>query len=159
MRGNYVRISTLCLGVLALAACDNSNTLVLEPNPATRVVLDASACSNLQACGTCLLKANAFDKNSKPAPFPTLIWSSGDPSRATVEQTGRVNGWRSGDVTIRVEVLETGAFDEVTFRVVGNPRIPCTPPATLVPSTTRDPRGDGMYLVTRTVQSTEGSSR
>ncbi|HUF89144.1 MAG TPA: Ig-like domain-containing protein [Gemmatimonadota bacterium] len=147
------------MGGLALAACDNSNTLVLDPNPAIRVVLDATACSSVQACGTCLLKAAAYDKNSKPAPFPTLIWSSGNTSRATVEQTGRVNGWRAGDVTIRVEVLETGAFDQVTFPVVVNPNISCTPPTTLMPATTRDPRGDGMYLVTRTVQSTEGSSR
>lgn len=140
MTGGCVRVLTACLAGLALAACDNSNTLVLDPNPATRVVLDASACSNLQTCGTCLLKADAFDKNSKPAPFPTLTWSSGDPSLATVEQTGRVNGWRAGSVTIRVEVLETGAFDHVTFSVVENPNIPCTPPATLVPATTRDPR-------------------
>lgn len=159
MPGSCVRVLTAFLGGLSLAACDNSNTLVLDPNPAIRVVLDAAACSNLQACGTCLLKADAFDKNSKPAPFPTLIWSSGNTSRATVEQTGRVNGWRAGDVTIRVEVLETGAFDEVTFRVVANPNIPCTPPATLVPARTRDPHRDEMYLVTRTVQYTEGSSR
>ena len=159
MVGSHVRVSTAFLGFLALTACDNSNTLVLEPNPAIRVVLDALLCPSVQACGTCLLKADGFDKNGQPAPFPTLIWSSDNPSRATVEQTGRVNGWRAGSVTIRVEVLETGASDEVTFPVVVNPNIPCTPPASVGPTTTRDPRREEMYLVTRTVQSTEGIPR
>lgn len=134
-----VRLSLACLGLMFLgSSCDDSTTLVLEPNPATRVVIDASSCPRVEACATCTLRAEGFDKNGRLAPFPTLVWTSLDPLRATVEQTGRVNGWRGGNVTIHVEVLETGAFDEVTFPVVINPFVPCNPPAAAAGSSLAD---------------------
>lgn len=124
----FVRVFALCLGVPVLAACDNSNTLVLEPNPATRVVILASACPRVETCATCQLRVDAFDKNGKPAQFPTLLWTSLNPERATVDASGRVSGWRAGNATIQVEVQETGAFDDILIPVELDPFVSCTPP-------------------------------
>jgi hypothetical protein len=128
-----VRFSSFSVAFLAASGCDDSTTLVLLPNPAVRVVIDNSRCPEIQRCGTCVLETDAFDKNSKPAQFPTLIWSSQSPSIATVagiqDGEGRVTGWTIGTTTIAVEVLETGASDEVGVRVVSS-MINCIPPAT-----------------------------
>ena len=128
-----VRFSSFSVAFLAASGCDDSTTLVLLPNPAVRVVIDKSRCPQVSKCGQCVLGTDAFDKNSQPAQFPTLIWSSQSPSIATVagiqDGEGRVNGWTIGTTTIAVEVLETGASDEVSVRVVSS-MINCTPPAT-----------------------------
>jgi hypothetical protein len=139
MGKDFVRFSSLSLAFLAISGCDNSSTLVLEPNPAVRVVIDASRCPQVQKCGQCQLDYDAYDKNSQPAPFPTLIWSSLNPAIATVNATGRVSGWATGGVTIVVEVLETAASDSVSLPVVPpfGP-VTCTPPGALgVPAPSR----------------------
>lgn len=113
------------------AGCDDSTTLVLEPNPAVRVVIDSSRCPTIDRCASCILETEAFDKNSQPAPFPTLLWSSANEAIATVESRpggeGRVNGWTTGTTTISVEVLETGASDQTEVAVVPS-MINCQPP-------------------------------
>jgi len=125
------QFSTVFLVILAAGGCEDSTTLVLEPNPAVRIVIDASRCPLIQRCGQCVLASDAYDKNSRPAPFPTLIWSSENASIATVmgAQNGeaRVNGWGLGGTTVAVEVLETGASDEVSVTVRPS-MIDCTPP-------------------------------
>jgi len=138
MGRNSVRVCRAFLLAVTLSACENSNTLVLEPNPAVRVEIDASNCPLVRRCGRCTLEFGAFDKNSQPAPFPTLIWTSSNPGVASVQGnadgTGRVEGWTDGIVTIRVEVLETGASDEIELQVAP-PLTPvsCTAPAALGP--------------------------
>lgn len=126
-----VRFSSFSLAFLAASGCDDSTTLVLEPNPAVRVVIDNSRCPVIQKCGTCVLETDSFDKNSQPAPFPTLIWSSANHTVATVASAtdgeARVSGWTTGGTTISVEVLETGASDQVGVTVVSS-QIDCTPP-------------------------------
>ena len=116
---------------LGTGGCDESTTLVLEPNPAVRVEIDASRCPSIAKCGSCVLETDSFDKNSQPAQFPTLIWSSGNETIATVETRpdgeARVNGWTTGETSISVEVLETGAADNVNVRVVSS-MIDCQPP-------------------------------
>ena len=119
------------LTLLGSGACDDSTTLVLDPNPAVRVVIDSSRCPTIDRCSSCTLETEAFDKNSNPAPFPTLIWSSANESIATVESRpageARVSGWTTGGTSISVEVLETGASDEVGVTVVTS-QIDCQPP-------------------------------
>jgi hypothetical protein len=123
----------LALSVILLAGggCDESTTLVLDPNPAVRIEINASRCPTVARCGSCVLETAAFDKNSQPAPFPTLIWSSANESIATVESRpdgeARVNGWSTGGTSISVEVLETGASDNVGVTVVQS-MINCQPP-------------------------------
>ena len=123
----------LALSVILLAGggCDESTTLVLDPNPAVRVEIDASRCPTIARCGSCILETAAFDKNSQPAPFPTLIWSSANENIATVEARpdgeARVNGWTTGGTSISVEVLETGATDNVGVTIVSS-MINCQPP-------------------------------
>lgn len=131
MSGFMVRFSSFSLAVLAAGGCDDSTTLVLEPNPAVRVVIDNARCPQIPRCGTCVLETDAFDKNGRPAPFPTLIWSSTNQTVATVgnlaDGEARVSGWTTGGATISVEVLETGASDQVGVTVVQS-RFDCTPP-------------------------------
>lgn len=130
MARNPVRLA-LSLIFLAGGGCDDSTTLVLEPNPAVRVEIDASRCPTIARCGSCILETAAFDKNSQPAPFPTLLWSSGNQSIATVEARpdgeARVSGWTTGGTSITVEVQETGATDNVGVTVVPS-MIDCQPP-------------------------------
>lgn len=118
-----VRIAVF-LALLGAGGCDDSTTLVLDPNPAVRVEIDASRCPSISKCGSCVLETEAFDKNSQPAPFPTLIWSSANENIATVEARpggeARVNGWTTGGTSISVEVLETGATDNVGVTVVSS---------------------------------------
>jgi hypothetical protein len=136
MGKDFVRFSSLSLAFLAISGCDDSSTLVLEPNPAVRVVIDASRCPQVQQCGQCQLDYDAYDKNSQPALFPSLIWSSQNPGIATVDDAGRVSGWATGGVTIVVEVLETGATDQVNIPVVPS-MINCTPPGARAPAAPR----------------------
>jgi hypothetical protein len=124
------RIPLILMGFLGFGACDDSTTLVLEPNPATRIVIDSSRCPSVQKCARCQLEYDAFDRNGQPAQFPTVIWTSSNPAVATVDALGRVDGWATGVVTIEAEVLETGATDDVSVPVVPPPvpSITCTPP-------------------------------
>ena len=119
------------LVLVGAGGCDDSTTLVLEPNPAVRVEIDASRCPPIARCGSCVLETDAFDKNSQPAPFPTLLWSSGNEAVATVQPLpdgeARVTGWTTGGATITVEVQETGATDNVGVTVVSS-MIDCQPP-------------------------------
>jgi hypothetical protein len=127
------------MGFLGFGACDESTTLVLLPNPATRIVIDSSRCPQVQKCARCQLEFDAFDKNGQPAQFPTVVWTSSNPAVASVDALGRVDGWATGSVTIEAEVLETGASDEVTVSV-SPPQSPitCTPPGALnIPGDTR----------------------
>jgi hypothetical protein len=121
----------LSMVLMAGGGCDESTTLVLEPNPAVRIEIDASRCPRITKCGSCVLETVSVDKNSQPAPFPTLIWSSSNEDIATVETRpdgeARVNGWTVGETSISVEVLETGASDNVGVRVVSS-MIDCQPP-------------------------------
>jgi hypothetical protein len=130
MARNGVRLA-VCLIPLFAGGCDESTTLVLEPNPAVRIEIDASRCPTIARCGSCTLETAAFDKNSNPAPFPTLLWSSANENIATVEARAdgeaRVNGWTTGGTAISVEVLETGATDNVGVTVVSS-MIDCQPP-------------------------------
>lgn len=130
MARNRVRLAT-CLIPLLAGGCDDSTTLVLEPNPAVRIEIDAGRCPTISRCGSCVLETDAFDKNSNPAPFPTLIWSSGNQNIATVEARpdgqAVVNGWTTGGTSISVEVLETGATDNVGVTVTPS-MIACQPP-------------------------------
>lgn len=125
------------LALLGSGACDDSTTLVLEPNPAVRIVIDSSRCPTVDKCSFCVLETDAFDKNSNPAPLPTLIWSSANENIATVESRsggeGRVNAWSTGVTTISVEVLETGATDdtEVAVTPAASPNIVCEPPGAI----------------------------
>lgn len=130
MRRIQVRISLIFMGFLGFSACDDSTTLVLEPNPATRIVIDSSRCPSVQKCARCQLEFDAFDRNGQPAQFPTVIWTSSNPAVATVDDLGRVDGWATGIVTIEAEVLETGASDNVSVPVLPppTPSITCTPP-------------------------------
>lgn len=120
--------------LLGTGGCDDSTTLVLDPNPAVRIVIDASRCPTIARCGSCILETDAFDKNSQPAPFPTLLWSSGNENIATVDARpdgeARVNGWTTGGTSISVEVLETGASDNVGVTVVTS-MIQCQPPGAM----------------------------
>ncbi|HET6361184.1 MAG TPA: hypothetical protein VFH11_03920 [Gemmatimonadota bacterium] len=127
---NPVRLA-VSLALLGVAGCDESTTLVLEPNPAVRILIDASGCPTIPRCRSCILETEAFDKNSQPAPFPTLIWSSGNEGIATVESRpdgqAKVNGWKVGSTSISVEVLETGASDDVEV-TIGSSMVQCQPP-------------------------------
>lgn len=136
MRPFYIRNSLILMGFLAFGGCDDSSTLVLDANPATRIVIDSSRCPQVQKCARCQLEFDAFDKNGKPAQFPTVIWTSSNPAVATVDALGRVDGWATGFITIVAEVLETGATDEVTIPVTppSSPSITCTPPGALTVS-------------------------
>lgn len=133
MRRIGIRIPLIFMGFAAFGACDDSTTLVLEPNPATRIVIDSSRCPQVQKCARCQLEFDAFDKNGQPAEFPTVIWTSSNPAVASVDGLGRVDGWATGIVTIDAEVLETGASDDVTIPVTppSSPSITCTPPGAL----------------------------
>lgn len=133
MARNPVRMAVFSV-LLVAGGCDDSTTLVLEPNPAVRIVIDTSRCPSIERCSSCILETEAFDKNSKPAPFPTLIWSSANEIVATVQSSpdgeARVNGWTVGATSISVEVLETGATDdaEVAVTPASHPSIQCEPP-------------------------------
>ena len=133
MRRIDVRIPLIFMGFLGFGACDDSTTLVLEPNEAVRIVIDSSRCPQVQKCASCQLEFDAFDKNGKPAQFPTVLWTSSNPAVATVNGSGRVEGWATGFVTIDAEVLETGASDDVAIPVTpaSSPAITCTPPGAL----------------------------
>jgi hypothetical protein len=125
----WVAVSLITLG----AACDDSTTLVLEPNPAVRIEIDPSRCPSVDQCSFCVLETEAFDKNANPAPLPTLIWSSANETIATVASRaggeGRVDGWTVGITSISVEVLETGATDAVSVAVTPPAQgIVCEPP-------------------------------
>ena len=131
----WIAVSLSVLG----SACDDSTTLVLEPNPAVRIEIDPSRCPSVDQCSFCVLETDAFDKNSNPAPLPTLIWSSANENVATVASRaggeGRVDGWTIGVTTISVEVLETGATDEVGVAVTPPAQgITCEPPGNRNPS-------------------------
>jgi hypothetical protein len=127
-----VRFSSGFLALLAAGGCEDSTTLVLEPNPAVAIFIDASRCPEIRKCNGCQLGYEAFDKNGNPASFPTVVWTSENPTVATVNQAGRVDGWETGGATIVAEVLETGATDEVSVQVVPPPRpVTCTPPPDL----------------------------
>ena len=86
--------------IILVSACDDSTTLVLEPNPAVRIEIDPARCPSVDQCSFCVLETDAFDKNANPAPLPTLIWSSANETIATVESRpggeGRVNAWTVG---------------------------------------------------------------
>jgi hypothetical protein len=124
---------SLVFSLLPIVACDESNTLVLDHPPATRVVIDSSRCPRVEKCGQCQLDFDAWDRNGQPAEFPTIVWTSLNPSAATVTATGRVNGWTvSPGVRIIAAVLETGAADTVNLAIVPpNGNITCTPPGIL----------------------------
>ena len=123
---------SLVFSLMAIVACDESNTLVLDHPPATRVVIDSSRCPRVEKCGQCQLEFDAWDRNGQPAEFPTIVWTSLNPSAATVTPQGRVNGWALGSARIVAAVLETGAADTVNLAVVGRtPPITCTPPGNL----------------------------
>ena len=126
----------ISLVLLGAGGCDDSTTLVLDPDPAVRIEIDASRCPTISRCGSCILETEAFDKNSQPADFPTLLWSSGNENVATVESRpdgeARVNGWTTGGTSISVEVLETGATDNVGVTVVPS-MINCQPPGSIGP--------------------------
>jgi hypothetical protein len=136
MRRIDIRIPLIFMGFLAFWACDDSTTLVLEPNPATRILIDSSRCPQVQKCARCQLEFEAFDKNGQPAQLPTVLWTSSDPAVASVDGLGRIDGWATGTVTIEAEVLETGASDDVTIPVTppSRPSITCTPPGALTAS-------------------------
>ena len=51
------------LALLPVAGCDESTTLVLEPNPAVRILIDASRCSVIPRCRSCVLETDAFDRD------------------------------------------------------------------------------------------------
>jgi hypothetical protein len=131
MARNPVRLA-VSLALLGVAGCDESTTLVLEPNPAVRILIDTSRCPVIPRCRSCILETHAFDKNSQPAPFPTLSWSSANEAIATVESRpdgeAEVSGWTLGSTTISVEVLETGASDDVDV-TIGSSLIQCQPPS------------------------------
>ena len=123
---------SLVFSLLPIVACDESNTLVLDHPPATRVVIDSSRCPRVEKCGQCQLDFDAWDRNGQPAEFPTIVWTSLNPSAATVNSQGRVNGWALGSARIIAAVLETGAADTVNIAVVARtPPITCTPPGIL----------------------------
>jgi hypothetical protein len=125
-------MSLVAIGGAVVAGCDDSTTLVLDHEPATRIVIDSSRCPQVQRCGQCQLDFEAFDKNGQPAEFPTILWTSLNPSIATVNGQGRVNGWGTGGVSIIAAVLETGAADTVGIPVVPpSGPITCTPPGIL----------------------------
>ncbi|HEY7473321.1 MAG TPA: Ig-like domain-containing protein [Gemmatimonadota bacterium] len=125
-------IGLVAMGGPAVAGCDDSTTLVLDHEPAIRIVIDSSRCPRVEKCGQCQLDFEAFDKNFQPAEFPTIIWTSLNPSVATVTSQGRVNGWATGGVSIVAEVLETGAADTVSIPVVPpTGPITCTPPGSV----------------------------
>jgi hypothetical protein len=131
MSPTFVRIPLLLIGLGTSIACDESTTLVLDPNPATRIVIDASRCpqASVLRCSECQLDFQAFDKNGQEARFPTVLWSSADPAIASVDAVGRVAGWTPGEVTIEASVQETGASDEVELLVVQPARpVSCSPP-------------------------------
>lgn len=140
MRRIDTRIPLILMGFLAFGACDDSSTLVLDVNPATRIVIDSSRCPQVQKCARCQLEFDAFDKNGQPAQFPTVLWTSSNPAIATVDGLGRVDGWATGFITVVAEVQETGARDDVTISVTpaSSPGITCTPPGAL--SVARDDR-------------------
>jgi hypothetical protein len=130
MRRIGVRNPLILMSFLAIGGCDDSSTLVLDVNPATRIVIDSSRCPSVQKCARCQLEFDAFDKNGRPAQFPTVVWRSSNPAVATVDALGRVDAWATGFITVVAEVLETGATDEVTIPVTppSSPSITCTPP-------------------------------
>jgi hypothetical protein len=130
MRRIGVRNPLILMSFLAIGGCDDSSTLVLDVNPATRIVIDSSRCPQVQKCARCQLEFDAFDKNGRPAQFPTVVWRSSNPAVATVDALGRVDAWATGFITVVAEVLETGATDEVTIPVTppSSPSITCTPP-------------------------------
>ncbi|HJU86179.1 MAG TPA: Ig-like domain-containing protein [Gemmatimonadota bacterium] len=130
----FVRILLLLTGLGPFVACDESSTLVLDPNPATRIVIESSRCpqTSVRRCDTCQLDFQAFDKNGREARFPTVLWSSTDPAIASVDDVGRVAGWVVGEVTIEARVQETGASDEVEMQVLQAARpVSCSPPGLL----------------------------
>ena len=133
MARNPVRLA-VSLALLGVAGCDESTTLVLDPNPAVRISIDTSRCPAIPRCRTCVLESEALDKNSRPAQFPTLIWSSANEAIATVEPRpdgeAIVTGWTVGNTSISVEVLETGASDDVEI-TVGSSRFECQPPGAM----------------------------
>jgi hypothetical protein len=133
MRRIETRIPLIFMGFLGFGACDDSTTLVLDVNPATRIVIDSSRCPQVQKCARCQLEFDAFDRNGQPAQFPTIAWTSSNPAVATVDALGRVDGWATGIITVVAEVLETGATDDVTIPVTppSSPSITCTPPGAL----------------------------
>ena len=106
---------SLLLSALLMAACDESTTLV-GPLPATSVVIVTASCQGLDLCGQCPIEVLVLDKNTNPTQG-TLLWTTSDPSIATINEFGRFHGTREGTVTVRAEVAETGVFDEAEFDV------------------------------------------
>ena len=129
MHRTILRISLVLMGLGALA-CDNSSTIVLDPDIATRISIDTSRCPFVTRCGRCQLDFDAWDQNGQPVTILTVVWTSSNPAVATVDGAGRVDGWTTGFVKVDAEVLESGAADTVNVQVVppARPEITCTPP-------------------------------
>lgn len=115
MKGIFVRASAACLGVLALAGCDNSFTGSVRL-PATQVVIVASSCQGTDLCGQCPIEVLVLDKNGNPT-LGTIAWTTSDPTIGVINEFGRFHGFRLGRVTVRAEIVENGIFDEAVFDV------------------------------------------
>ena len=114
--GELLRGSLVPVGALLMLGCDESSTGPPEPLPATSVVIVTSSCQGLDLCGQCPIEVLVLDKNSNPT-RGTIVWSTDNPSIATVNEFGRFHGVRFGSVVVRAEVVENGVFDEELFNV------------------------------------------
>lgn len=112
-RGGYLVVG---LGAL-LAGCDESSTGPAGPLPIFSVVIVTQSCQGLDLCGQCPIEVLLLDKNSNPTTRGTIVWSTDNPSIATVNEFGRFHGIRAGSVIVRAEVVENGVFDEEAFSV------------------------------------------
>jgi hypothetical protein len=114
MPAYFARYALVSLAIVA-AGCDESVTLV-GPLPAVSVVIVSSSCQGQDLCGQCPIEVLILDKNTNTTQG-TIEWTTSDPSIGVVNEFGRFHGFRRGGVTVRAEVVETGAFDEVVFEV------------------------------------------
>ena len=119
---NAFRAPVLVLLLFDAAGCEDAKDPV-APLVVTRITLSNGGCATLRVGGQCQLVARALTAEGEEVPNATLVWSSDNVTRATVNFEGRVTGVNAGTVIIRVQT-PNGAIEQTTTVTVSPPDTP-----------------------------------
>ena len=93
-----------CLA-LSLGGCDGDDPPLVEPEPprVTSIVITPSSLSFDALGDTARLSASVKDQYGESMPGVSILWVSGEPTIASVDQTGLVESIRDGKTTVRAQ--------------------------------------------------------